>query len=162
MIDADSFEMIETVTREALERHPVWAHFESPSDRSKILGCGVAPERVDAEIARYEFCGPPPLYPVLQLEPLPPLRHLIHAVEYVSAEGLRFEGYFLAPNAFGLFADEREFCLNQDLGSLSGRVAARFATAVGSTVDALFPLQYRARFVSGDGTRLGGSLERFW
>ena len=70
MITPDSFEMIESASRTALEKHPVWAHFESQEDRRIILDWGVAPERVDGEIERYAYCGPPPLYPVLELDPL--------------------------------------------------------------------------------------------
>jgi len=162
MIDPDSFEMIERVSRQALERHPAWAPFESADDRERILDWGVDAKHLDDEIARFEFCGPSALYPVLQLDPLPPLRHLIIAVDYESDAGVRCSGYWFEPNAHGLFVGDREFCLNRSLAELSGRVATRFAAALDTTVAELFPLRYRSSFATSGDAQTRGSLERFW
>lgn len=162
MISSDSFEMTESVSRAALERHPAWAHFESPDDRETILGWGVAPEIVDRELERYEFCGPQPLYPVLKLDPLPPLAHLIVAVTFESQSGIRCAGYLLEPHAFGLFVGDREFCLNRSLASLSQRVASELAAALDTRPDLLFPLRYESELESHDGSAIRGTLERLW
>jgi len=162
VITPDSFEMIETVTRGALEKHPVWAHYETPEDRGTILSWGVAPETADREIGRYELCGPQPLYPVLRLDPLPPQAHLIVAVRFESNLGIWCPGYVLAPHAFGLFVGEREYCLNRSLAGLSERVALRLAAALETDCDLLFPLRYSSELRSHDGAEIRGVLERFW
>jgi hypothetical protein len=154
--------MIESISRAALERHPVWAHFEAATDRDTILAWGVDPEIADREIGRYEFCGPQPLYPVLQLEPLPPQSHLIIGVTFESKLGSRCPGYLLEPHAFGIFVEDREFCLNRNLEGLSQRVAVRLASALDTNPDQLFPLRYESELRSHDGDEIRGSVERFW
>ena len=162
MITPDSFEMIETVSCEALEKHPVWAHFESPEDRETILGWGVAPERVDSEFNRYEYCGPPPLYPVFELDPLPPQQHLVVGVTFESSHGIRCAGYLLEPHAFGVFVGDGEFCLNRNLAQLSKQVALRLASALDTSTDRLFPLRYACEFRNHHGIAIQGRLEAFW
>ncbi len=162
MITPDSFEMIETVSREALEKHPVWAHFESPEDRQTILGWGVAPEIVDDEVSRYEYCGPPPLYPVLEVDPLPSQRHLIVGVTFESSGGIRCAGYLLEPHAFGIFVGDVEFCLNRNLVQLSEQVAVRLASALDTSADLLFPLRYTSELRNQQGIAIQGTLEQFW
>jgi hypothetical protein len=154
--------MIESISRAALERHPAWAHLESPEDRETILGWGVAPGIADREIARFEFCGPQPLYPVLKLYPLPPQRHLLLGVTFSSDSGIRCPGYLLEPHAFGLFVGDREFCLNRHLAGLSKRIAVRLATALGTAPERLFPLRYESALRRHDGSEIRGTLERFW
>lgn len=162
MITPDSFEMIETVSREALEKHPVWAHFESPEDREIILSWGVTPERLDGEIRRYEFCGPSALYPVLELDPLPSQRHLIVGVTFESSDEIRCAGYLFEPHAFGIFVGDEEFCLNRNLAQLSEQNAARLASALDTRLDRLFPLQYTCEFRNQQGIAIAGKLEPFW
>jgi hypothetical protein len=162
VITPDSFKMAETVSREALAKHPVWAHYESPEDRNTILGWGVTPESADREIARYKLCGTQPLYPVLELDPLPPQRHLIVAVRFESNLGIQYPGYLLEPHAFGLFVGDREYCLNRSLAGLSERVAVRLADALETACDLLFPLQYTSELRNHEGVEIRGTLERFW
>ena len=162
MITPDSFEMIENISREALEKHPVWAHFESTEDREIILGWGVTPESVDGEISRYEFCGPSALYPVLELDPLPSLRHLVIGVTFETRQGTRCAGYLFEPHAFGIFVGDEEFCLNRNLAQLSERIAARLASALDTRADRLFPLQYTCAFRNHQGIAIEGTLDPFW
>ena len=162
MIEPESFEMIESVSHEALEKHPVWAHFEDPADRTTIAGWGVDPGRLEEEIARYDHCGTQPLYPVLQVDPLPPIRHLIVAATFDSNTDICCAGYLLAPHAFGIFVGDREYCLNRNLAALSARIAASLAEALDARVDDLFPFRYESRLTAHDGNVLRGTLDRFW
>lgn len=161
MITPENFEMIETISPEALERHPVWACFEATIDRETLLGWGVPAATVDREITRYEFCGHQPLYPVLQLEPLPPQQHLIVRVTFATACGGEIAGYLLEPHAFGIFVNGLEFCFNRNLPSLSGRVAAELETALGTT-QPIFPLRYASDLRLDTGDRIAGDISRFW
>jgi hypothetical protein len=162
MITADTFEMIETITREALQRHPVWTHYDESTDRETILGWGVRAKTVDDEIARYEFCGPQPLFPVLQADPLPRRPHLIVSVAFDTASGAGLPGYLLDPHAFGLFVDDREFCFNRTLGGLSARAAASLGSALGEDPERLFPLRYAAELRTDEGRAIRGEIERYW
>ena len=162
MIAADTFEIIETLTRDALETHPVWTHYEKPSDRDAILSWGVSVKALDDEIARYEFCGPQPLYPVLQLDPLPRKEHLIVAAVFEAACGIALPGYVLEPHAFGLFVGDREFCFNRNLVGLSARTAGELESALAEEIERLFPLRYASGLRRHDGGAIEGEIERFW
>jgi hypothetical protein len=162
MITADSFEMIETLTREALERHPVWTYYEQSDDRDLILGWGVRGKTIDDEIARYEFCGPQPLYPVLQLDPLPRMPHLIVSVSFRTDCGTSLPGYLLEPHAFGVFIGDREICFNRNLVGRSARAAAELGAALDRDPEHLFPLRYAAGLQTDDGREINGEIERFW
>jgi len=162
MITPDRFEMIETISADALAKHPVWAHYESAGDREVLLGWGVAPAVADREIDRYAFCGPAPLFPVLALHPIPPLRHLLIGVTFELPAGRRCSGYLLTPHGYGLFVGGREFCLNRTLAGHSARVAAELATAVDSSVEELFPLRYESPLQASGGEAIRGAIERFW
>ena len=162
MITADTFEMIETITREALEAHPVWTHYEKPEDRDAILGWGIPVKALDDEIARYEFCGPQPLYPVLQLGPLPRKEHLIVAATFDTACGIALPGYVLEPHAFGLFVGDRELCFNRNLVDLSARAAAKLESALAEKPERLYPLRFTAGLRTYDGRAIEGTIERYW
>jgi hypothetical protein len=162
MITADTFEMIETITRGALERHPVWTPYEAPEDRDTILSWGVPAKILDDEIARYESCGPQPLFPVLQCDPLPRRAHLFVSVSVRTACGIELPGYLLAPNAFGVFVDDQEICFNRHLPSLSERAARSLGSALAERPERLFPLRYASDLRTGDGRAVGGEIERFW
>jgi hypothetical protein len=162
MHTADTFEMIEIITRGALERHPVWTHYEQEQDRDVILGWGVREKTLDDEVARYEFCGPQPLFPVLQLDPLPPRPHLIVSVTFESACGTSLAGYLLEPHAFGVFAGDREFCFNRILASLAARAAAGLASALGRRPERLFPLAYSSDLRTPEGRAIRGEIAAFW
>ena len=162
MITADTFNMIETLTREALEAHPVWTHYEKPRDRDAILSWGVPVTALDDEIARYEYCGPQPLYPVLQLDPLPPTEHLIVAAVFETAGGIALPGYVLEPHAFGLFVGDQEFCFNRNLVGVSARAAAKLGSALAEEPRSLFPLRYASGLRSHDGRTIEGEIQRYW
>jgi hypothetical protein len=161
MISPDSFEMIESVSREALDKHPVWAHFKSPEDRQTLLGWGVPAECIDREVIRYDYCGSPPLYPVLELDPLPSQRHMVVAVTFESSLGIRCAGYRLEPHAFGIFVGDSEFCLNRSLAQISKQVAVQLASKLGTSVDRLFPLQYACELRDHEGITIQGTLDPF-
>jgi len=162
MITPDSFEMIETASRRALEKHPVWAHFESSEDRRILLDWGVSPERIDGEIARYDYCGSPPLYPVLELDPIPARAHMVVGVTFESDLGIRLPGYLLEPYAFGIFVADTEFCLNRSLVQLSARAAGRLASALDTDAERLFPLRYACELRNHQGAAIEGTLAPFW
>lgn len=162
MITADTFEMIETLTRKALEAHPVWTHYEKSKDRDAILSWGVPVSTLDDEIARYEYCGPQPLYPVLQLDPLPRKEHLIVAAVFEASCGIELPGYVLEPHAFGLFVGDEELCFNRNLKSVSARAAAKLESALAEEPGSLYPLRYASNLRSHDGRVIEGEIERYW
>lgn len=162
MISADSFEMIETLSREALAKHPVWAHFRDPEDRARILAWGVSAATLDAEVARLEYCGTPLLFPVIRTDPLPPIPHLIVAASFECADGTRLPGYLIAPHAFGLYVGDRELCFNRNLAGASARAAAGLGAALGREPEQLFPLRYTSALREADGSRNEGEIPRFW
>jgi hypothetical protein len=83
-------------------------------------------------------------------------------VTFESSHGIRCAGYLLEPHAFGIFIGDDEFCLNRNLVQLSERVAARLASALDTSADLLFPLQYACGFQSHQGIAIRGTLEPFW
>lgn len=161
-MEPDAFEMIETLDREALSRHPVWTPFR-PADRPYILAWGVAPERLDEQIALYAFCGPDPLFPVLDRTGLPARPDLIVAAHFeLGTSGLELPGYVLAPHAWGVFTDRCEFVFNRGLPGASRRSAERLAAALAVSVQAVFPMRYRSGLPSPDGARSEGEFAAPW
>lgn len=154
------FRMIETLSREALAQHPLWAPFRPP-DRARILRWGVDPERLDAELSRYDYCGLDPLFPVPDDEPLDDPKDVFVAVTAVLACGRALPGYLLEPQAFGVFVGEREFTFNRGLPDFSRRAAERLAQALDTAPDAVFPLRYRSvRDLAGG--PLEGAIDAPW
>ena len=162
MIDSASFAMVDTLTRQDAERHPVWSHYDEPDHRSLILGWGVSPATLDAEIERFEYCGTRPLYPVLELDPLPRLEHLIIVARFVAASGSSLMGYLLEPHAFGLFVGDREFCFNRHLVSAARIAERKLSLALGEPAEGLFPMVYSTGLRAHDGRLVEGRLQRYW
>lgn len=163
MLDAKSFRFIEMFTRDDLAQHPVWHHFDEGRDRARILAWGVAPEQLAREVARFQTCGPEPLYPVLALDALPEVPNLNIAVVLETAGGARLEGYLVEPHAFGVYVGDLEIVFNQQLPARGGRQAQTVADAMGIDVRRLFPLRYRAPGVRRlDGRPVEGEIPRYW
>jgi len=162
MIDSGSFEMVEKLTRGDIERHPAWSHYDESEDRSRILSWGVTAAALDAEVERFQYCGTQTLYPVLELDPLPDIEHLIIAADFVTASGMSLPGYLLAPDVFGVFAGEREFCFNRKLVSAAAIAARKLSEALGEAPEDLFPLRYTSRARTHDGRALEGEFQRYW
>jgi hypothetical protein len=162
VIEAAKFELVEMLTRETLRQHPVWSHFEEPRDRERVLAWGVAPERLDEQLGRFDFCGLEPLYPVLELDPLPKDRDLIVSVRFSAPCGIELEGYLLDPHAFGVFAGEREHSFNRSLPRFAERGARQLAQELGRELEELFPLEYATELRSRDGSPIRGRIEPCW
>lgn len=162
MIDSRSFHMIEQLTRADVERHPVWSHYEESCDRSRVLSWGVSAAALDAEMERFQYCGTRTLYPVLEYDPLPDIDHLIVAAEFVTAAGTTLLGYLIAPDVFGVFVGEREFCFNRSLVGAAAITARKLSEALGEPPEALFPLRYSSGLRSGDGRAIEGEIQQYW
>ena len=162
MITPATFEMIETVSREALERHPVWTPYDPATDREAVLAAGVDPATLDREFGRYEFCGLQPLRPVMQIDPIPSLRHVIVAARFDTAVGRTLPGYLLEPHSFGVFVDRHDFCFNRTLPSLAARAAKSLARALGCAPDQVFPMEFRSGLRREDGSEIAGRVAAFW
>jgi hypothetical protein len=127
-----------------------------------LIGWGIAGEVVDREAARYEYCGHQPLYPVLALDPLPPQSHLIVQMTFLAASGGSLQGYLLAPHAFGIFANGREFCFNRNLPTLAARIAAELEKALATVSPPIFPLRYTSDLRNDAGDPIAGEIPSFW
>jgi hypothetical protein len=156
------FHLIEYFTRSDLDRHPVWRHFDEVHDRAQVLEWGVAAERIDAEVEKFRFCGTEPLYPVLELDPLPSIDDLTIRVAYVLSSGKQLDGYAIDPSVYGVFEGDRQFIFNRNLASAAARQADGLAAALGTDTKALFPLHYESEWVRADGSRVEGAVECFW
>ncbi len=146
----EEFEMRERLAAEDLAWHPVWAPFRA-GDRARVLGWGVAPERLDAELERYAYCGPDPLFPVLESEAMP------GRADLVVAGSLQFSGgavlssaYRIAPHVVGLFVKGREWVFNRFLPERAERAGRELAAALGLPTDAIFPMHFRGRLPGFD------------
>jgi len=159
-MDPDDFELIETLDRKALELHPVWKTYRA-GDRPWILSWGVAPARLDTELARFGYCGPEPLFPVLAFDPLPECAELAVAAELRLAAGTVLPGYLLGPLAFGVFTDV-EYTFNRGLPRPALRNAERLAAQLGLSHDAIFPIRYRCAVGGPDGHPIRGEIARPW
>ena len=158
MIGAADFRMVEVIAEADLRAHPLWADFRESTDRERILGWGVAPERLAAEIVRYDYCGRPPLFPVLELADAARLANPTVALRIEPREGEARVGYRVGRDAIGVFAGGVEACLNPQLPRLARRELERLAAALGTTVERLLPLRHaRADDLRGVDTR---ELER--
>jgi len=144
MIEAAGFRMIELLTRADLEAHPVWADFHDERDRARILSWGVTPERLDAEIERYDYCGRAPLYPVVDLSSAAEVASPTVALRVFLPDGSVLPGYRLGENAFGIFVGDEEYCLNPSLPGRSRGVLARLAEVLGLEAAALGSLRYES------------------
>jgi hypothetical protein len=162
MLDPKTFRFIEMFTRVDLEEHPVWRHYDESRDRSLILGWGVDANQLGREVAKFQFCGPHPLYPVLQLDPLPDGPGMNIRAQFVGSNDCRLDGYLIDPHAFGVFVSDQEFCFNRNLPSAARRQVMQLAAALGVTGEELFPLSYSADLVRADGSRVEGKIERHW
>ncbi len=158
----EKFEMRDVVGREALEEHPVWAPFKGDEDREMILGWGVTAERLDSEIDRFEYCGTDPMFPVLEFESLPKIGGMVIAATFEVGSGRKLCGYLIGTNAFGVFAEQREFSFNRNLPEAGAFSARRLGEALEMESRDLFPIRYRTGFRSADGREIEGTLEPFW
>jgi hypothetical protein len=162
MIDATSFAMVDTLRHQDIERHPVWGRYAEPDGRSRVLGWGVSEAALDAEIARFEYCGTQPLYPILEFDPLPRIGHLIVAARFVAASETNLTGYLLEPHAFGFFVGEREFCFNRQLVGAAAITARKLSEVLAEPADGLFPVRYETGLRSHDGRTVEGEIRRYW
>ncbi len=149
------------MSAEALERCPVWSHWDPEVDRERVLSWGVTAEAVDRRTELFEVCGPVPLYPVLDVASLGDRKDLVVAASFELAGGTRLDGYLLEPHAFGIFHDGEEYSFNRNLPAFSEREAMRLAAALGEGADSIFPLGYRIdpRVPVDDDE---GGIPRFW
>jgi hypothetical protein len=156
VIDPAAFRMVELLTREDLEAHPVWADFHEDRDRDRVLAWGVAPERLEAELRRYDYCGRAPLYPVLVLAEASELASPTIAVRVTLADGRTLQGYRVGDAALGVYVGDDEVCLNP---SLPGRARAerdRLAALLGLDPAAVASLVWETVVaVDGSGRRSG-------
>lgn len=160
MIDAASFRMIELLTRDDLEAHPVWADFHDERDRARILSWGVTPERLDAEIERYDYCGRAPLYPVVDLAAVRDVASPSIALRVLLPDGSVLPGYRLGANAFGIYVGDEEYCLNPSLPSRAREVVERLAAILGMEAASFGALRYESVVDPGDRGSLGVVLGR--
>jgi hypothetical protein len=156
----EDFELIETLDRAALERHPVWKTYR-PGDRAWVLSWGVEPDWLDGELERFGYCGPEPLFPVLEYDPLPERSEIAVAVELRLASGQVLPGYLLEPLAFGVFAGV-EYTFNRGLPRFALRNAERLASELGISRDQVFPIHYRSGVRDHDGRPLEGQITEPW
>ena len=162
MIEVGTFQMADRVDRALLERHPAWSPYNERRDRDLIVGWGVAPADLDREIQRFEYCGTLLLFPVLEIDPLPPIVNVFVAARFTTASEASLPGYLLDPHAFGVFVDEKEFTFNRHLAGVSQAAAGKLAQALGADPEGLFPLQYATGLRDADGRALDGQIERPW
>jgi hypothetical protein len=142
MMDPLDFRMVELLTRADLAAHPVWADFHEERDRTRLLEWGVTNERLDEEIARYDYCGRSPLYPVLALKGAGELANPSVALCFTTKAGLELPGYRLGKQAFGVFVGDSEFCLNPSLPSRALRELEKLAAALTVAVTDVDPISY--------------------
>jgi len=159
-MEPDEFELIETLDRKALERHPVWKTFRA-GDRAWILSWGVDPARLDAELERFGYCGPEPLFPVLAYDPLPERSELAVSAQLRIASGAELPGYLLEPLAFGIFGDA-EYTFNRGLPRHAFRNAERLAASLGISRDRVFPITWCSEVRGPDGRPLAGEIPAPW
>lgn len=162
MTSADAFQMVETLSRTALDYHPVWCGYQENRDREMILGWGVSEKQLDDWVETYRFCGPVPLFSVLEFDPLPDRSELIVAMTFHTRSDRELFGYLLEPQALGIFLGDREFTFNQSLPGFSARSAGLLAEASGISQEELFPLRYTTELRRHDGSRLQGEVEARW
>ena len=162
MLTADTFCMADAVGRAKLETHPAWADYRGARDREEILAWGVPPERLDAELERYAYCGTSISYPILVPDPLPDRPGLVLAARFVTGTANEIPGYVVDGRVFGLFLDDREVCFNRSLPGRAGGEAEHLAGSLGLTPEALFPLRYRTGLRDAAGREVEGELEAFW
>ena len=159
MIGPAEFRMIELLTRADLEAHPLWADFHDERDRARILSWGVATERLDAEIERYDYCGHAPLYPVLDLVSAAEVASLTVGLRISLPDGSVLPGYRLGENAFGVYVGDEEYCLNPSLPGRARAELERLAAALSREPSALVSLRYESVSELGDQARIEGVLE---
>jgi hypothetical protein len=168
MLDPAAFHFIERFTQADLEEHPVWRHYEEARDRVVILSWGVSRDLLDEETEKFKFCGPEPLYPVLELGEAGVLgapgdrAGLNIRVRFESQTGDHFAGYVIEPHAFGIFYQRQDYCFNRSLPSAASRTAEKLASAVSRSVAELFPIRYSADLELARGESFGGEIARFW
>ncbi|MBW2242260.1 MAG: hypothetical protein JRH01_09755 [Deltaproteobacteria bacterium] len=162
MRTTDDFELIESVSADALVSHPVWSHWAPEVDRERVLAWGVAEEELDRQIELFESCGPVPLYPVLDLADLGDRKDLVVATRFEAADGARLWGYLLEPHAFGIFHLGEEYSFNRNLPAFSEREAERLAAALGTSADMIFPLFFHVDDEIPVTAGNEGEITRFW
>ena len=159
MIGPAEFRMIELLTLEDLEAHPVWADFHEGADRTRILSWGVAPHRLNAEIERYHYCGRAPLYPVLDLAAALEVASPSVGLRITFPGGQSLPGYRVGDAAFCVYLGDDEYCLNPSLPARARAELERLAAALGCEPGTLACLHYESVAELGAAGRLNGVVE---
>jgi len=159
VIDAARFRMIELMSLEDLLDHPVWADFQSDRDRARILSWGVSEAHLEDAIARYDYCGRAPLYPVLDLGSTAEFPNPTIALRVALPDGAFATGYRIGDLAFGVYLGNEEYCLNPQLPSRSRAEFERLARALGCESAELGPLRYESVADLGAQGRVQGVYE---
>ena len=144
MINAAGFRMVELITREDLVDHPVWADFGGDDDRARILAWGVSADVLDAAIAHYDYCGRPPLYPVLDPTSTAQIAHVTLALRVTLPGGGAELGYQVGGLVLGVYRDGEEYCFNPTLPKRLRAERDRLAAAVGCEAGDLAALPYES------------------
>ena len=159
MIEPADFRMIELLTHEDLEAHPVWADFYDERDRARVLSWGVPRARLEAEIAHYDYCGRAPLYPVLDLAVALEVASPSIGLRITFPNGTSLPGYRVGDSAFGVYLGGEEYCLNPSLPGRARRELERLAAALGLDASGLTRLRYESVAELGAAGRIEGVLE---
>ncbi|MEZ6053338.1 MAG: hypothetical protein R3C02_18425 [Planctomycetaceae bacterium] len=156
--------LVRHLKREHLEKHPVWAVFDSPEDFEWILSWGEAGEQIAHEINQ-AFAADDYYYPVLQLDDhWDCLRCVQIRATITAADGTEFLGCISGTYAFCIeIFPEIESDDSPGLGLISLHWPDRFERTLdelrektGLSLDPFFPLRYKTEFRDSKGMRIEG------
>lgn len=144
------------------DEHPIWSEYYDFDERREIVGWGVDPKWLDAEIDRVHTGNDHCAYPILRPYPLPDRMRLYIKAGITTGGNKRFDGYVMNEDAcvLSIFAVGDEYCFSRNgvLGDLNRKELARFKASVPDCGGEIFPAQYETDILDSAGKPIAGTF----
>ena len=157
----DRFMIVQELTEECFDYHPVWSEYYDFDEREEITSWGIDRDWLDAKLQELPE-HPHPCYTVLDTDPLPDRMRLFIKAGFKTPIGRVLAGWVMNEDAgvVGIYVAEKEFIFNASpfLARNMQRLAHTLKEVLVDTSDPIFPLQYTTYFTNIDGQSICGTF----
>lgn len=157
----DRFRIVQELTEECFDYHPVWSEYYDFDEREEITSWGIDRDWLDAKLQELPE-HPHPCYTVLDTDPLPDRMRLFIKAGFKTPTGNVLTGWVMNENVvvIGIYVAGKEFVFNASpfLARDMQQLAYTLMEALGDTSAPVFPIQYTTDFTSSDGQPICGTF----